>query len=412
MLVWDLFKKYLFSKRSGALVKTIAWISLISVAIGVSALILVTSIMNGFNQTIRSRMFGVEPHVVIESVGLGEEGRFELQERERQIRQDANVVAATVVQKQDVIIRTLEGLFGGGVAKGYRAKELTDLFYRIEKLNTKSSDLNRPEVIHTELNEGEVILGVDLARSLEVYEGDEIFLIPPEALLLPPGEAPRIQKAKVVSIVYSRLAEVDSKQIFYSQESGLPFLKTSAGLKSELEIRLKDPHKVKEWVGALKKNSPEILLNTWETRNEALFFALKLEKISMTTFLGLAVLITGFSILSALVLLISQKKSDYGILLAMGLSVVDGQKLFSGIGFLLAGIGIASGVVIGTSLSLYLQFFPPDVLPSIYYDSTIPAVVNPVTLLVIVFVSISLAWLGTTLSARSLLKMTPAEALK
>lgn len=413
MLVWDLFKKYLFSRRSGALIKTIAWISLISVTVGITALVLVTSIMNGFNRTIRARMFGVEPHVVFESKALGEEGVFELQEMMPILRKDPRVQEVTLVQEQDVIVRTLEGLFGGAIVKGYDSLELSGLFRRIELLNSKDSELQPLELSKSySLGEGEIILGVDLARSLEVYEGDEVFLIPPEALLLPPGEAPKLQKARVVSIIYSRLSEVDSKLMFYNKNGGLPFLKQSTGGRSKVEVRMFEPQRVESFVADFAKDGERFRISTWMTRNEALFFALKLEKISMTTFLGLAVLITGFSILSALVLLISQKKSDYGILLAMGLSVPDGQKLFSGIGFLLAAVGIGAGALIGLGLSLYLQFFPPDVLPSIYYDSTIPSDLNPITFVVIVFISTTLSWLGTQMAAKALLKMTPAEALK
>lgn len=411
MLVWDFFKKYLFSKRAGALVKTISWISIISVFLGVAALILVTSIMNGFNETIRKRMFGIEPHVVITSTQLGDEGEFQLSETLKTVGHLPKVRDASMVTKTDVILRTFEGLFGGGIAKGYSSDELNDLFRRIHKLNESGKDTKTP-VPQIELKQNEIIMGVDLARSLEVYEGDEILLIPPETLLLPPGVAANYQKVRVSTIVYTRLQEIDSKVIFYDRNLGLPFLKKSPSKKTQVELRLDQPRAVGSFVKNHSNEFKGLKVETWETRNAALFFALKLEKISMTTFLALAVLITGFSIVSALVLLISQKKSDFGILQAMGLSMTDGQKLFSRLGFILAGLGVVGGTIVGVSLALYMQFFPPDVLPNIYYDSTIPARVDGLTVVIIVIVSLFFAWLGTVLPVRSLLRLTPTEALR
>lgn len=411
MLVWDFFKKYLFSRRAGALIKGISWISIVSVFLGVTALIMVTSIMNGFNETIRKRMFGIEPHVVIVSEKLGEEGEFQLNEGQKVFENAQGVAETSFVTKTDVILRTFEGLFGGGIAKGYSRQELNQLFQRVHELNQKKQGVQMPAP-EIELGPNEVIMGVDLARSLEVFEGDEILLIPPETLLLPPGESGNYQRVKVASIVYTRLADVDSKLLFYDRQLGLPFLNSSPSKKSQLELRLHDPYRVDSFVGLHKVTLGNFKVSTWKSRNEALFFALKLEKISMTTFLGLAVLITGFSIVSALVLLISQKKSDYGILLAMGLSMSQGQKLFSRLGFILASLGIVSGTLVGVALALYLQFFPPDILPAIYYDSTIPARVDSVTVVVIVGVALFFAWLGTRLPVRSLLKLTPTEALR
>ncbi|MCB0406851.1 MAG: ABC transporter permease, partial [Bdellovibrionales bacterium] len=402
-------------KRSGALVKTISWISIGSVTVGVAGLILVTSIMNGFNETIRTRMFGVEPHIVIEPKVLGEEGAFQIQELSRELKKNhPEFISVAEVSKQDVILRTYEGLFGGAVVKGYPQKDLKDFFQRVDQLNSRKPERRESaEASQTEFELGtnEVAVGVDLARKLEIFEGDEILLIPPESLLLPPGVETIYQKVKVASIIYTRLANIDSTMIFFNKDKGLPFLQKASSLKNQIELRLPQPTKVQHWLSSWKSKN-DFIVSTWETRNEALFFALRLEKISMTTFLSLAVLITGFSIVSALVLLISQKSSDFGILMTMGMSAANARKLFSGIGFILAGSGIVVGRSIGIILSLYLQYFPPDVLPSIYYDQTIPARVYPWTVLVVLGVSLLFAWIGTSMPVRSLLKMSPTEALR
>lgn len=416
MLVWKFFKNYLFSKRSGALVKTIAWISILSVCVGVTALILVTTIMSGFNETIRSRLFGIEPHVIISAKVPGQEGEYLLEEFAKSIKNNSKELESVVlVEQQDAILRTFEGLFGGGIVKGYSQAELDQLYQRVDKLNQRKNDGVLYSDIQghgVQLGKNEVILGVDLARNLEILSGDELLIIPPESLLLPPGTQPNFQKVKVVSLLYTRLENIDSKYIFYNKDLDLSFLSRSQNRQTQIEVRFKNPQISAVWAEEHKVKEPNFKYSTWEVRNEALFFALKLERIAMTSFLGLAVLITSFSILSALALLISQKRSDYGILITMGLPKVQAQKLFSGIGFTLAGLGIISGTVLGILGSLYLQVFRPKILPDIYYDPTIPAQIEVGVVIFILFVAFGLSYVGTYFPVKALLKMNPTEALR
>lgn len=414
MLSWLLFKKYLFSKRSGALIKVISWISIVSVTLGISSLIVVTSVMNGFNHTIRKRMFGIEPHLVITQKSNAPSSRGQLLNLKDQVQKtfEKRLESVAYVDSQDVIIRTLEGLFGGGVAKGYDSEELSDLLKRIHIYNTKIEGDEDPMLSYrpVELGQFEVAIGMDLARELEVYQGDQVLLIPPETLLLPPGEAPSYQKVTVKEILSSRLSDFDAKTILFNRKAGLPFLRQSLSKKPELNIRFEDA----DLALNLKKHKVfrAFEASSWRDRNKVLFLALKLEKIAMTTFLAMAVAITGFSILSVLALLIAQKQFDYALFLAMGYSQAKCQALFSRIGLILAAIGIVVGGLLGTAIAVYLQSYPLDVLPGIYYDSTIPARVEALSIGVVILTSLVLAWLGTGWPVRKLANRSPAEILK
>jgi lipoprotein-releasing system permease protein len=126
----------------------------------------------------------------------------------------------------------------------------------------------------------------------------------------------------------------------------------------------------------------------------------------------MAVAITGFSILSVLALLIAQKQFDYALFLAMGYSQHNCQALFARIGLILAVVGVVAGGILGSLIAIYLEKYPLDVLPGIYYDSTIPALVDPLSIVVMIAVSLVLAWLGTGWPVRKLAGRTPAEILK
>ncbi|NQZ01283.1 MAG: ABC transporter permease [Bdellovibrionales bacterium] len=364
-----LFKKYLFSQRSGALIKVISWISIISVTLGISSLIVVTSVMNGFNHTIRKRMFGIEPHLVVSQSSDEKDSAETFLKLKTEVLKDygGQLESVAYVESQDVIIRTFEGLFGGGVAKGYDPEELNDLLKRIYHFNLKPKEQKSDLVEQyqpVELGKLEVAIGMDLARELEVFEGDQVLLIPPETLLLPPGEAPPYQRVTVKEILSTRLSDFDSNTILFNRKIGLPFLQKSLSKKPELSVRFDQAD-----VALTVKN--DLLFegfeaNSWRDRNKVLFFALKLEKIAMTTFLAMAVAITGFSILSVLALLIAQKQFDYALFLAMGYSQKNCQALFARIGLILAVLGVVVGGVLGTSIALYLEAFPLDILPAIY----------------------------------------------
>ncbi|MEO0337455.1 MAG: FtsX-like permease family protein, partial [Pseudomonadota bacterium] len=206
------------------------------------------------------------------------------------------------------------------------------------------------------------------------------------------------------------LSDFDANTILFNRKSGLPFLRESLSKKPELSVRFQSADDA-----LASKRNPIFAgfeANTWRDRNKVLFFALKIEKIAMTTFLGMAVAITGFSILSVLALLIAQKQFDYALFLAMGYSQNNCQALFARIGLILAVIGVIAGGVIGTSLAVYLELYPLDVLPGIYYDSTIPALVDPLSVSVVILLSLVLAWLGTGWPVKKLAGRSPAEILK
>ncbi|MGE4130510.1 MAG: FtsX-like permease family protein [Bdellovibrionales bacterium] len=408
MLAWLFFKNYLLSKRSGALVRIIAWHCIIGVAMGVAALIVVLSIMNGFNLTIRSRMLSVEPHLVMTTgkETTSEDRRSEIYTR-LESQADARIERMDRYESQDLILRTNEGLFGGAVAKGYTTETLQALMMRVWEAGRKTEAPPSPE--SAELGPRELIVGTDLARSLGIFEGDEVVLIPPETLLLPKGEIPRLQKFKVKSLLTTQSPELDAKLLYYNMDR-FPDRMRSLSVDRGYEIRLRNPY----LADSVKKRAKplDLDLQTWGERDTSLFFALKMESWAMTLFLSLAVLITSFSIVIVMILLLSQKRQDIGLLMAMGLSRKRVKWIFLRVGLYLSFLGILSGVVVGTSISLFLDYHPIELLPDIYTDSTLPAKLSG-SIFLFVFISTSLiAVLGAWLPVWRYGVSTPAQGLR
>jgi lipoprotein-releasing system permease protein len=310
-------------------------------------------------------------------------------------------------ETQDMILRSMDGMFGGALAKGYDTDTLFAMQNRIWKgLKRETAP---PVRASSELSGNEVILGVDLARGLGIFEGDEVIVVPPETLLLPKGEIPRLQKFKVKALLNTQMPEFDSKFMFYNIDKVNPKVK-SIGRETGYEVRLRDPYEADRVKAKLDEKG--IHAQTWGERDTSLFFALKIESYAMALFLTLAVLITSFSIVTVMVLLMSQKRQDIGMFMALGLSIRRTRIVFLKVGLLLSYLGIFSGFVLGAAVCIFLEIHPLELLPDIYTDSTLPARLTWGILLFVLGMSSLIAVLGSTLPVWRYVLGSPAESLR
>jgi lipoprotein-releasing system permease protein len=407
MLPWLIFKNYLLSRRSGALVRIIAWHCVLGIGMGVAALIIVLSVMNGFNLTIRNRMLSVDPHLVIAQKTIPTKSELEKMTAIVNSVSWSGVDQIERYETQDMILRSMDGVFGGALAKGYD----TDTLFAMQTRIWKGLKRETPPPVRasSELSGNEVILGVDLARGLGIFEGDEVIIVPPETLLLPKGEIPRLQKFKVKALLNTQMPEFDSKFMFYNIDKVNPKMK-SIGRETGYEVRLHDPYEADRVKAKLEEKG--IHAQTWGERDTSLFFALKIESYAMALFLTLAVLITSFSIVTVMVLLMSQKRQDIGMFMALGLSMRRTRVVFLKVGLLLSYLGILAGVVLGAGICIFLEIHPLELLPDIYTDSTLPAKLTWRILAFVLGMSSLVAVLGSTLPVWRYVLGSPAESLR
>lgn len=404
-MVWDFFFAYILSSRAGAVVRRIAWISLIAVAVSVGSLILVLSVMRALNLSIEERTLAVDPHLVISVAGVRSSPQMETQPAVLRSRERTDWKVHTV-ETQDLIVRTAEGRFRGGVGKGYSPEGLSFLMSEIQRVRKLNVD---PEA--SVLQQDEVVLGVELAHALGVFEGDTLLIAPPEGLLLPVGERPPVVQARVHRIIATNIPEVDTQAVFYVSDHSLRALRKAHSLKIETHVWTDNANRVESYRSLLTQ-FPDTRVDTWRERNSALFFALKLEKSVIGLFLTLASLVAGFSLFSVIGLLISQKRNDIGILQAMGMSKNQVGRLFMQMGLVLTAVSVGVGVLLGSALSLYLEYYPLQVLPDIYIDSEIPAHLEVSLVATIFVVSLLLGLWGMRLGTRAVTRLTPTQCLR
>jgi lipoprotein-releasing system permease protein len=406
-LYLEFFQKYLFSSRAGALVKRISWLTVTGLSISIASLVVVISVMTALNHQIESRTLAVEPHLTVEVPGINQASLLEVHPLTNKLKQNPDF-KVQIFEIQDIILRTMDGHFRGGVARGLTPDSLNRMLLQMQKLDPLRKGLPIDEEL---LAPGEILIGVDLAVSLGVFEGDSLMVIPPENLLLPPTEVPKYERVKIKKIISTNLADVDTQNIFYIRDHTLRGLKNAASRQTGIEIWTPDASRA-DYYKREMEGFPEVRVQTWKERNSVLFLALRLEKIVITLFLSLAALIASFSMISVLILLISQKTKEIGILQAVGLSQKAVRRLFMKIGLCLAGLGLLIGIFVGSSASFYLEKYPLNILPEIYYDSQIPAYLDFKFVFFVFISGAFIAVVGAFLSSKDAARILPTEALR
>lgn len=395
VISFKLFKQFIFSKRAGALIKRLSWISLIQIFLSLFAFVMVLSVMNGMNLSIADRVNALEPDLTLEVDQVRTTAALEIQPVISRLRENPNI-KVDFFEQSDVILRTMDGFYRGFVAKGMSQESLETMRAAITDMDSKQQS-HLPVDIKAWVPEddlpapGEILMGFDAARTLNVFEGDWLTVIPPEALLLPSGDIPTLEKVRVKKIISTSLQQLDSQYIWYQKGKSLTKLTASPSRRVLVEVKLPDPAKADE-VKASLSQFEGVKVTTWQERNGALFTALKLEKLCIGFILFLAGVISSFSVVMALSLLISQKEKEWALLRALGLSAERLRSLIVKLGMWLSIMGVTMGVGIGVIAALLIQFFPLSVLPNIYYDSQIPAKVDFVFVLGVLVIATGICY--------------------
>ena len=177
-----------------------------------------------------------------------------------------------------------------------------------------------------------------------------------------------------------------------------------------MEIRFQNPDDFVE----IEKNfeAKGLRVESWAERNSALFYSLKMERILMTVFLSLTLLVGSFSIITVLVMLGTQKRRDMGLLMALGLSPQRTRGLIARIGFLLSGLGVGIGLILGLGFTYVLDNYSFIQLPDIYYDTTIPVKIDPVGISLIAFIALGISMLAAWIPAYLTVEKSPSDSLR
>ncbi len=404
---WTIAKRYMLPGRGEAFIALVAGISLVAVALGVAALVIVMSVMNGFRAELFDKIVGLNGHAIIQAYG----GRLDnWQGVLAEVRKTPGVVRASPLIEQP-LLTSFNGRVEAIQVRGNTAQDIQ----RIQP-NVKSGRL-----IDLVPGASNVAIGSRLAENLGARVGDSITIINPAGRATPFGTVPR-QVAYTVSAIFE-IGVYDYDQAFVVMP--IPDAQTllltgdSVGM---IEVTTNDPDRVSEIMRPLAERlSGQAVVTDWKTINASLFEALAVERVAMFVVLSIIVLVAVFNILSSLIMLVRAKTRDIAILRTMGATRRSLLKIFVTTGFVIGALGTGVGLLLGF---IFLYFRQPIVNlvqlvtgqdlwdPSIRFLTELPSRSDPVEITVISIMALVFSFLATLYPAFRAASTDPVQVLR
>lgn len=398
-------------RRSGrnSFISFISLISMLGISLGVAAMIIVISVMNGFQKEVRDRMLSVLAHIeVFDASGALPDWKSTALEVQKN---KAVTGTAPYVDGQAMIIR--EDVMRGVILRGVLPEEepkVSDVASKVKY--GKWADL-RP-------GEFNIVLGVALANSLHVRVGEKITLAAPEGQMTPAGMVPRLKAFNVVGIFEAGHYEYDSGMAFMHIEDAQKFFRLSApsGLRLRIQEMLKAPQIALELSRSL---SGDLLIRDWTQQNKTYFAAVKAEKTMMFIILTLIIAVAAFNLVSTLVMTVTEKQADIAIMRTLGAAPSSIMKIFIIQGAIVGLFGTLLGVGAGLLVSFNIDVIVPFIehilgiqvlSKEVYVISKLPSDVQLLDVVTIGSVSLVLALLATIYPSWRASRTKPAEALR
>lgn len=397
--------RYLKAKRKQAFISVITVISVVGVMMGVMALIVVLSVMNGFREDLMGKILGVNSHLVV----LSYEGAFLDYDRiARDTSTVEGVVATTPFIYSQVMVNS-QGSVSGSVLRGID----TPTAGKVIKIDSmiKRGSLQSLDSLHDGLPA--IIVGKELSRMLAVQPGDTVTVVSPMGKLTPVGRVPQNRKFKVTAIFDSGMYEYDATMVYISLNEAQDFL----GLDNRatgVEVKVADIYKADQVAGAVsKKLGYPYWAKDWKQMNRSLVSALKLEKIAMFVILIMIVLVGALNIISTLVMVVMEKNKDVAILRAMGATQKSIMSVFMFQGLLVGLVGTLVGLASGLGLCHLLAKYKFIELPSdVYYISTLPVRVEMLDVVLVIVAAVVISFLATIYPSWHASRLDPVESLR
>ena len=402
--------RYTRAKRRNHFISFISLISMLGIGLGVAALIVVLSVMNGFQTELRSRILGVVSHIQISGAN-GEMGGWERVAAQAG-RQPGVLAAAPFVQAQGMLShgQAVRGAMVRGILPDYE-----------ENVAAFRGHMKEGQFDSLQPDSFNVVLGSDLARLLGVLVGDKVTLIAPQGVVTPAGVVPRMKTFTVSGIFEVGMFEYDSGLALIRMEDAQRLYRMEdrvSGVRLKIDDLFKAPQMARRL--ALILDVPAYI-SDW-TRSHANFFrAVQIEKNMMFIILSLIVAVAAFNIVSTLVMAVTDKQADIAILRTLGASPRSIMAVFMVQGALIGVVGLALGVLGGVLLAHNIDVVVPFIerllgtqilAKEVYYISSLPSELQWSDVTTITAVSFVLSLVATLYPSWRASRINPAEALR
>jgi lipoprotein-releasing system permease protein len=404
---WTIARRYMLPGRGEAFIALVAGISLVAVSLGVAALVIVMSVMNGFRAELFDKIVGLNGHAIIQAYG----GRLEnWQGVLAEVRATPGVTRASPLIEQPLLV-TFNGRAEGILVRGNTAEDIARI-----KPQLKDGDLRLLQP-----GSGMVAIGARLAENLGARVGDTITIVNPQGRPTPFGTVPRQVGYTIGAIFEIGVYDYDNTFVVMPIPDAQTLLLTGDAI-GMIELTTSDPDHVTRILAPLtRKLATQAVVTDWKTLNASLFEALSVERVAMFTVLSIIVLVAVFNILSSLIMLVRAKTRDIAILRTMGATRNSLIRIFVTAGFLIGALGTGGGLLLG----FVFLFFRQNVInavqyvtgqnlwdPSIRFLTELPSRSDPVEIVAISVMALVLSFLSTLYPAWKAASTDPVQVLR
>ena len=402
--------RYTRAKRRNHFISVISLISMLGVALGVTALITVLSVMNGFEQELRARILGMASHAIITGF---DERLSDWREVATIARDHPQVQDLAPYIKGEVMVSKRNEVTGSLLRGVVPEAERT--------VSDVASHMTQGDFAALEPGAFRIILGSELADQLRVGVGERITVITPRADLSPLGVSPRFKRFTVAGTFDVGMYEYDSKMAFIHLEDAATLFRLGdqvTGVRLELTDMFRAPQVVNELA---QKYDQDLWFSDWTRQHANFFRAIQMEKVVMFVILTLIVAVAAFNIVSTLVMLITDKEADIAILRTVGVTPAQVMGIFMVQGTLIGVVGTGLGAVGGIALALHVETIVPFLerlfqtqflSGDVYYLTELPSELRWSDVTRVTGVAAALAVLATIYPAWRAARTQPAEALR
>ena len=402
--------RYLRARRGERFVSVIAGFSLIGIALGVAVLIIVMSVMGGFQVDLLNRILGFNGHLGVYAQGAP---LTEYDALAGRIRSVPGVVAAAPVVDGQVLMSGPRGQNSGGMVRGISQADIRNVPAIASNIREGSLDNFQ--------GQDAIAIGVGLAGRFGLQVGNDLTLISPQGAATAFGTIPRVRAYKIAAIFQVGMNEYDTSFVFIPLEAAQIFFQ-QPGTVSHIEVFVDDPDHVGAIGAAIARDAGRpVRVIDWQQTNNSFFAAVTVEKNVMFLILTLIILVAAFNVISSLIMMVKDKTRDIAILRTIGAGRGAVMRIFLMAGASIGVTGTLAGVVIGVLFCLNIQRIQGWVEaatgtnvfnPEVYYLTHLPSRLDPVEVTQVVVMALSLSLLATLYPSWRAARTDPVDALR
>jgi lipoprotein-releasing system permease protein len=392
-------------KKKEGFLKVISIFSFLGITLGVSILIIVMSVMNGFRIDLTDRILGFNPHITIKPYSSEIKNKFKVELKKKY--KEFTIIDSL---SGEAVIMLRDGT-KGVLTKGINKNSLPKDYFLKNKLIEGNFE---------ELEKNSIIIGKELALDLDAKIDDKINILSSSMIDTPLGSIPKQELFIIKGIFHSGFYEFDRNVVFIDLDKAIIFFNKSEK-DLNLEIYIKEALNADLYKNEIQKMDENNYVYSWSDLNKSFFQALKVERNVMFIILTLIIIVAAFNIISGLTILIKNKTKEIAILKTLGLSNRSITKSFFLTGFTIGVTATVVGTLIGIFFSIYIEniryfisiIFNFEIFPQdIYFLDEMPSDISPLSVCIIFIFSISISALASFLPAQIVSRMNIVKALK